>query len=227
MYDPSSKLMIADTRDVIFQSDPFTYQRHEWEHSELVLFLESQPNKVINRCIYNSGWVRSCYGEDALDRIGHNPVSCSGVSMGTRNGILVYSMTVARHIDPQYRLIGSSVAKETKNDGACVSHGMDQGIHNWLLHSGILHRMMSDKISVFEQGEGPVNTLGGLFGDNKLIKLNMIEVGIFKKDSNGKITIQNWNGKPSPVAHQFDRFYEDYFKNAQGVGTLTAYDGVF
>lgn len=219
-------MMIADTRDVIFQSDPFAYQRNEWENSELVLFLESQPNKVINRCIYNGGWVRSCYGEEALKRIGHNPVSCSGVSMGSRNGIMVYSMIVARHIDPQYRLIGSAVAKETSNDD-CISKGMDQGIHNWLLHSGILHRMMNDKITVFEQGEGPVNTLGGLFGQNKLIKLNMIEVGIFKKNDENKITIYNWNGKPSPVSHQFDRFSADYFGNTHGVGYLAAYDGVF
>lgn len=218
--------MIADTRDAIFQSDPFAYQTHEWADSELVLFLESQPNKVINRCTYNSGWVLSCYGDEALKKIGHNPVSCSGVSMGTRNGILVYTMTVARHIDPQYRMIGSSVPKETQNQGMCISKGMDQGIHNWLLHSGILHRMMNDKITVFEQGEGPVNTLGGLFGENKLIKLNMLDVGIFKKKGKS-ITIHNWNGKPSPVAHQFDRFSGDYFEGTQGIGVLAAYDGIF
>lgn len=112
--------MITDTRDAIFQSDPFQYQTHEWEDSELVLFLESQPNKVINRCTYNRGWVLGCYGETALSKIGHNPVSCSGVSMGSRNGILAYSMTVARHIDPQYRVIGSSAAVETDNQ-QCIT----------------------------------------------------------------------------------------------------------
>ena len=104
---------------------------------------------------------------------------------------------------------------------------MDQGIHNWLLHSGILHRVMSDRITVYEQGEGPVNTLGGLFGQNKLIKLNLLEVGVFKKKDGKKITVHNWNGKPSPVAHQFDRFSSDYFGGSQGIGVLTAYDGVF
>jgi hypothetical protein len=120
MYGESSKVMITDTRDAIFQSDPFAFQRQEWEDSELVLFLESQPNKVINRCTYNSGWVRGCYGTEALNKIGHNPVSCSGVSMGSRNGILVYTMMVARHIDPQYRVMGSTDAKETDN-GQCVT----------------------------------------------------------------------------------------------------------
>jgi hypothetical protein len=86
--------------------------------------------------------------------------------------------------------------------------------------------VMGDKITVYEQGEGPVNTLGGLFGQNKIIKLNMVDVGIFKKTGN-KIIINNWNGKPSPVAHQFDRFSGDYFGGGQGVGILTAYDDVF
>lgn len=38
--------MISDSRDVFFQSDPFSYNVKEWEDSELVLFLETQPNQV-------------------------------------------------------------------------------------------------------------------------------------------------------------------------------------
>ena len=101
-----------------------------------------------------------------------------------------------------------------------------KGIHNWLLYSGILSRIFTNKISVFEQGEGPVNTLGGLFGKNKIFSPNMTEVGIFKKDVNGKITVYNWNGKPSPVVHQYDRFSGDYFGGNMGVGVLASFEGV-
>ena len=76
----------------------------------------------------------------------------------------------------------------------------------------------------FCTGEGPVNTLGGLFGNDKIIKLNMTEVGIFKQNKEGKITINNWNGVPSPVVHQYDRFSDTYFKGSQGPGVLTAFD---
>ncbi len=86
---------------------------------------------------------------------------------------------------------------------------------------------MGEKISVFEQGEGPVNTLGGFFGDSKILKLNLIEVGVFKKASDGrKITVMNWNGQPSPVVHQHDRFSDTYFYGTQGIGVLTAFDGI-
>jgi hypothetical protein len=71
-----------------------------------------------------------------------------------------------------------------------------------------------------------VNTLGGLYGKNKVFAPNMTEVGIFKKDSNGKITVYNWNGKPSPVVHQYDRFSEDYFGGRMGIGVLSSFEGV-
>ncbi len=66
---------------------------------------------------------------------------------------------------------------------------------------------------IFPQGEGPINTLGGLFGTNKILKLNMSNVGIFQRDSKtGLYSIHNWNGDLSPVVHQYDRYEKDYFK---------------
>ena len=45
-----------------------------------------------------------------------------------------------------------------KQQKKCISAGMDQGFHNYLLYSNILNRVID--IKVFPQGEGPVNTLG-------------------------------------------------------------------
>jgi hypothetical protein len=42
----------------------------------------------------------------------------------------------------------------------CLSVGMDQGIHNWLVYSGDLEIFAASSVVVFKQGEGPVNTLG-------------------------------------------------------------------
>lgn len=93
LYDPNVLLMISDARDVFFQSNPFEYKPMEWRDSDLVVFLEAHPNKVINRCIFNGPWIGRCYGKEAVKKIGYNIVSCSGVSMGTRDGILVYVST--------------------------------------------------------------------------------------------------------------------------------------
>ena len=69
------------------------------------------------------------------------------------------------------------------------------------------------RIEIFSQGEGPINTLGGLFGTNKILKLNMTTVGIFRRNNNGLYSIHNWNGDISPVVHQYDRYEKDYFKH--------------
>jgi hypothetical protein len=101
------------------------------------------------------------------------------------------------------------------------------GIHNFLLYSGILHRIFANRIEVFEQGQGPANTLGGFFGERKLVQLNLTEAGIFReKKKTEKITVFNWNGVPSPIVHQYDRFSDMYFRKSQGVGVLSAFDGI-
>ena len=107
--------------------------------------------------------------------------------------------------------------------------GLFLGIHNFLLYSGILHRIFANRVEIFEQGQGPVNTLGGFFGDRKLVKINMTEAGIFAERTRRKIktiTVFNWNRIPSPVVHQYDRFSDSYFRKSQGVGVLSAFEGV-
>jgi len=91
-YSSRTQILVADFRDVFFQSNPFTYRTFEWAPpvAQLVVFQESHPNSVISRCTYNSMWIHLCYGVEALRLIGHNTVSCSGLTMGTRDAILAY-----------------------------------------------------------------------------------------------------------------------------------------
>ena len=44
----------------------------------------------MHNCIFNSGWIEKCYGSDALELIKTEPISCSGTTMGSRDGILIY-----------------------------------------------------------------------------------------------------------------------------------------
>ena len=92
MYHSDAIILLTDFRDVIFQSNPFLYRSDEWSSPryQLVVFQESFPNKMIYRCMFNSGWIRGCYGEDTLKFVGSNPVSCSGTVMGTGQAIIAY-----------------------------------------------------------------------------------------------------------------------------------------
>ena len=204
LYDETSLLMVSDFSDVIFQSDPFVYLPKQWQPptAQLAVFLEAYPNKVINRCPFNGGWIEACYGEEAKERIGTNTVSCSGVTMGTRNAMLVYTYLLSQQLDPKIRYGKES----TKTNQGCISTGMDQGFHNHLIYSGTLDRYMD--VKMFSQGEGPVNTVGALFqGELALLKFNLSQWKVLKGEGSEKY-FSNWNGELSPVVHQYDRFHE-------------------
>ena len=77
------------------------------------------------------------------------------------------------------------------------------GFHNWLVYSGQLEKYMD--IKIFQQGEGPVNTVGAFGGARAVIKWPLAKWGIVKGEKPDKY-FYNWNGDKSPVVHQLDRF---------------------
>ena len=80
---------------------------------------------------------------------------------------------------------------------------MDQGFHNWLVYSGQLDKYMD--IKVYQQGEGPVNTVGAFFGERALLKFDLKTWKVLQGEGKNK-WFHNWNGDKSPVIHQYDRF---------------------
>ena len=210
-YDKSTIIMLSDFRDVLFQSNPFTYRTFEWTPpaAQLVVFQEPHPIKVISRCVFNSGWIENCYGKESHDRVASNTVSCSGVSIGTRDAILLYGSMMIKQLQPEVRYEFHIAAhpdfKPPPDNKKCTSLGMDQGFHNWLLYSGQLDKYLDVKI--YQQGEGPVNTVGAFGGGRAIIKWSLEKWGVLKGVSPNKY-FANWNGDKSPVVHQLDRYLE-------------------
>jgi hypothetical protein len=91
-YNSEALILVSDFRDVFFQANPFNYKPHQWAPpvAQFVAFQEPYPNKVIYRCAFNSGWISNCYGEEGLQKIGLNTVSCSGVSIATKDALVIY-----------------------------------------------------------------------------------------------------------------------------------------
>jgi len=201
-YNEDALIMLSDFRDVFFQGNPFTYRTYEWAPpvSQLVVFQEAYPNKVIYRCVFNGGWIQNCYGDEGIKRVGSNTVSCSGVSIGTRDAIIAYAHLMTQQLDPRVRFGRNT----TMTNKMCISLGMDQGFHNWLVYSGQLDKYLDVKI--FQQGEGPVNTVGAFFpGERALLKMDLKTWKVLRGEKPEK-TFHNWNGDLSPVVHQADRF---------------------
>ena len=108
-----------------------------------------------------------------------------------------------QQLNPQIRGRGNFNRSSHSGDNeACLSPGMDQGFHNWLIYSGHLDRFMNVKI--YQQGEGPVNTVGALIGRHSLFNFTFEDLGVLKGESPQKY-FYNWNGDISPVVHQYDR----------------------
>ncbi len=92
MYSAHSLILLSDFRDVFFQSDPFAYNPNEWSRPsrfDLVVVQETFFMSI-KQCGTNLMWLNLCYSPEEVQFIGSNTISCSGTTMGTRDGIVAY-----------------------------------------------------------------------------------------------------------------------------------------
>lgn len=158
--DSYDRVILADTRDVFFQRDPFALPLAPG----LNCFLED-ASKRIGGCPFNSEWIRGGFGAAAYERLAGELISCSGVTMGDTASVLGYLRLMVDHIIDLRRQTG----------------GIDQGVHNFLLHTGLL-----PDANLVPNAEGPVLTIGYM-GE-------ITDADLVARD-----------GLPLPVLHQYDR----------------------
>jgi hypothetical protein len=92
LYEKSSLILLADFRDTFFQSDPFVYRAPSWHPpvAQITLFQHNFPLRVLYRDQLHANYVRNCYGQAGLNRIGSNTVASGSTVIGSRDGMLVY-----------------------------------------------------------------------------------------------------------------------------------------
>lgn len=141
----SGRVLLADSRDVVFQRDPFTIPADP--HRPLDLFMEDYLRNFANSGI-NQGHVVPCFGGDAVRRVLLSPpraVSCSGVTLGSHSAIVAYLEAMWNEMTrPHY-------------SAQCLQH--DQAFHNWLLWTGRLSQAVGG-VRALSNEEGPVTTIG-------------------------------------------------------------------
>jgi len=215
MYDKDSVMFLSDFRDVLFQSNPFAFRPHTWlpTNNQLVIFHENFPLKMIYRCPTNRNWLQTCYGGTVVDELEQNLVSCSGTVFGGRDAVLAYADMMVEQMNPALRWRNHPLVNTSEflynMQKQCKHTGIDQGFHNYLLHSKTLEQWVDVKEML--QGEGPVNTIGAFFGTKAVVQKNLTEWGILKGKPPQQ-TFHNWDGQLSPVVHQFDRFQQNHFQ---------------
>eukprot|EP01037_Dinobryon_pediforme_P032618 gene32618-37651_t len=81
----------------------------------------------IGSCGWNSGWVKDCFGEQVLMKIGKQPIICSGITIGSMDKMFDY-----------ISMMSSILLGESELDNSfpqCERNGVDQGVHNVLVHT--------------------------------------------------------------------------------------------
>jgi len=110
-------ILLTDVRDVIFQRPLF-----ETPSTELELHYELRSVRI-GTCQRNSHWISQQFGKQALASLADRPISCCGTVSGRTCGILNYLA--------EMQIILLTLLPMQMSDG-------DQGVHNYILHSGLL-----------------------------------------------------------------------------------------
>jgi hypothetical protein len=116
-------VLLADSRDVIFQRDPF-----EQIGPTLVSGLEE---KIIGDCPRNSDWIMQVYGAEVHRRLSKRTVVCAGISLGPVKEVEQYLVLMCGEI---WRCLPKVAAIEQ----------YDQAIHNYLIYNGGVNLELTD-----------------------------------------------------------------------------------
>lgn len=78
----TASVLLSDSRDVVFQADPFIAMGSGCQTGMEYRTLAESP--------INAQWIRSTYGEPGFEALKDHPVLCSGVTIGSSAGVLAY-----------------------------------------------------------------------------------------------------------------------------------------
>lgn len=115
---PYSRVLMADTRDVVFQADPCAGA----ESADLHVFLEGNGHRVAD-CPLNSDWMRRAMGEAGLQRHAEEPISCVGTVIATPGALRAYLLHMCRLI-----LLAPQRARHSGLDTAAHIHIVAEGL---------------------------------------------------------------------------------------------------
>jgi len=128
-------VLLSDSRDVIFQSDPFEMM------PDVDGIICGQEEVSISDEKFTRGWIEKGFGPTVFTSVKDQTVICSGVSIGTYAHICSYLETYVARASEIKHLIP-------------FSYGFDQGIHNVLIYHD--HSVTCERI---ENGQGVICTL--------------------------------------------------------------------
>ena len=113
------RVFLTDTRDIVFQGDPFEGLSFEFMH----FFAEDGKTTIGSDQHYNSPWIRLVFGDEVYEQMKDKKIICAGTTLGSTGNIMKYLNMM---VDVFRQL------KETKPNAYRMN--VDQGIHNYIAH---------------------------------------------------------------------------------------------
>jgi len=112
------QVMLADTRDVVFQKHPF----EGLDEPNCHFFLEAM-GRTIGEDETNWRWVSHTVSKEDADKLSKKRISCSGITIGGTRAIVAY-------LDRLCSLVSAMPFRIYRE----IGHGYDQALHNYLVH---------------------------------------------------------------------------------------------
>lgn len=113
------RIFLTDTRDIVFQDDPFKDLDMDCMH----FFAEDDASRI-GECQFNGPWIRMVFGDETLEQLKDKRVICAGTTLGSTGNMTKY-LTMMMDVFHQLK---------EKNPNA-YRINVDQGIHNYIAHS--------------------------------------------------------------------------------------------
>ena len=131
-----NKILLTDSRDVVFQSNIFKYNFKK----SLNFFLESE--KIFNDP-RNVRWLKRTVGEKIFEKIKNNYISCSGTTLGNFKEIINYVKLMKRnlYLFPYKRPLRHIISLKSVEP-------YDQAIHNYLIYSNFFKDLECHKNNI-------------------------------------------------------------------------------
>ena len=175
-----NQVLICDSRDIYFQSNPFNYKYQ----GEINFFLES---KKIKDCPYNSNWLLKTYGKEVLKNLSEKTINCSGTTLGTCEGMKSYlELMINESKKHKYKKKLKYLLTFRRDKSG---RGVDQAYANFIVHNKLIKNNF-----LYSNESGPIATV------YYLKKLN------FNQD----YQLVNSLNKPYNIVHQYDKRWDEF-----------------
>lgn len=137
-------VMLTDSRDVVFQGDPFTQLDAMPDARTALHAAEQEPAFRYGGDNVDTTWVRRVYGESTLKKLKDTQTLCAGTTFASRSIMLEYLAAMSAEI----------LRNRTQP--------LDQAIHNKLLHLD----WPQDRLRTHSNRDGFILTMFGMKGEH-------------------------------------------------------------